>query len=60
MRHVRQRDLYILHVRPVEVGELDGGINHTGDAFRQQQAAVGRHVPSAEEKVGGDLCDAPQ
>lgn len=60
MGHIRQRDLYILHVRPVEVGELDGGIDHTGDAFGQQQAAVGCHVSSAEEEVGGDLCDAPQ
>ena len=60
MGHIGQRDLYILHVRPVEVGELDGGVDHTGDAFGQQQAAVGRHVPSAEEEVGGDLGDAPQ
>lgn len=58
--HIRQRDLYILHVRPVEVGELDGCIDHTGDAFGQQQAAVGCHVPSAEKEIGGDLCDAPQ
>lgn len=58
--HVRQWDLYILHVRPVEVRELDGGVDHTGDAFGQQQAAVGCHVPPAEEEVGGDLRNAPQ
>lgn len=60
VRHVCQRDLYILHVWPVEVGELNGGIDHTGDAFRQKQATVGCHVPSAEEKVWGDLCNTPQ
>lgn len=58
--HVGQRDLHVLHVRPVEVGELDGGVDHAGDAFGQQQAAIGRHVPPAQEEVGGDLRDAPQ
>lgn len=58
--HICQRDFYILHVRPVEVGELDGGVDHTGDAFRKQQAAVWCHIPSAEEEVGCYLCDAPQ
>lgn len=60
VRHVGQRDLDILHVRPVEVGELDGGVDHAGDAFGQQQAAIGRHIPPAQEEVGGDLRDAPQ
>lgn len=60
MGHIRQWDLYVLHVRPVEVWELDGGVDHTGDAFGQQQAAVRGHVPPAEEEVGGDLRDAPQ
>jgi len=58
--HVCQRDLDILHVRPVEVGKLDGGVDHTGDALGQQQAAVGCYVPSAEEEVGGDLGNGPQ
>lgn len=58
--HVRQRDLYILHVWPIEVWKLNGGIHHAGDTFGQQQAAVGRHIPSAEEQVGGDLGNATQ
>lgn len=57
--HVRQRHLHILHMRPVEVGQLDGSVDHTGDAFRQEQAAVGGHIATAEEQVGCDLCDAP-
>lgn len=58
--HVCQGDLHVLHMRPVEVGQLDGGVDHAGDALRQQQAAVGRHVASTEEEVWGDLGDAPQ
>lgn len=60
VRHVRQGYLDVLHVRPVEVGQLDGGVDHTGDAFGQEQAAVGGHVAAAEEQVRSDLCDAPQ
>lgn len=58
--HVCQGDLYILHVWPIEVWKLNSGVNNTGDAFGQQQAAVGCHIPSAEEQVGGDLGNATQ
>lgn len=58
--HVRQGDLYVLHVWPIEVWKLDGGVHHAGDAFGQQQAAVGCHIPSAEEQIGGDLGNATQ
>lgn len=58
--HVGQGHLHVLHVGPVEVGKLDGGVDHAGDALGQQQAAVGGHVAPAEEEVGGDLGDAPQ
>lgn len=60
VRHVCQRDLHVLHVRPVKVGKLDGGVDHAGDAFGEQQAAVGRNIPPAEEEVGSDLSDPAQ
>lgn len=60
MGHVRQGHLHILHMRPVEVRQLDGGVDHTGDAFGQKKAAVGGHIAAAEEEVGCDLCDPPK
>ncbi len=60
MRHVGQWHFHILHVWPVEVGQLDGGVYHTGNPFGQEEAAVGRHIPPAEEQGRSDLGDAPQ
>lgn len=60
MRHVGQWHFHILHVWPVEVGQLDGGVHHTGNPFGQEEAAVGCHIPPAEEQRRSDLGDAPQ
>lgn len=60
MRHVGQWHFHILHVRPVEVGQLDGGVHHTGNPFGQEEAAVGCHIPPRKEQGRSDLGDAPQ
>lgn len=52
--------LDILHLRPVGIGDLHGGVNNAGDALGQDQVAVGSCIPTAQVEEGGDLCNPTQ
>lgn len=58
VRHVGERHFHILHVGPVEVGQLNGGVHHAGNPFGQEEASIGRHIPPSQKQRGSDLGDA--
>lgn len=58
MRNVSQRHFNIFKLGPVEVGDLDGGIDDAGDAAGLEEVPVGGHAGSAQEERGGDLSNA--
>lgn len=58
VRNVSQRHFNVFKLGPVEVGDLDGSIDDTGDAPGLEEVPVGGHAGSAQEERGGDLSDA--
>lgn len=57
--HVSQRHFYVFKLGPVEVGNLDGGIDDAGDSPREEQVPVGSDAAPAQVQRGGDLGNAP-